>query len=275
MNSIQAQGQIHFTISFDQIKDPIGLLQFLQLNKIEQPQIQSGQPKRVNKMHPFQKSSKRHQKKASFKGHPTASLDSVLRTLKDHFKGEVFTPTEGLEIVTKNLGWGRGVVCPALEYARQNRLIYRFKGGHYTFDKASIPEPKKRRTRRLTREERIRLGTLDNEMLYRNFVKKLEHLNPERDIDDQLIDRQLIPGEALVQLKRHEPDLVIYKSREPNFRQEMRDWLYQKGISNRKQQDLIIVRMESKEPYSEDEIEQFVSAMNGTALAPEITVRTS
>jgi hypothetical protein len=248
MGTIQAQGQIHFTINFDHIDDPIGLLQFLKLkanitNKGEENALF---PKdRASGKLP-KATSKKHQKKASFKGHPTASLDSVLRTLKDHFKGQVFTPTEGLEIVTKNLGWGRGVMCPALEYARQNRLIYRFKGGHYTFDKASIPAPKTRRTRRLTREERIRLGTLDNEMLYRNFVKKLEHLNPERDIDDQLIDRTLIPGEALVQLKRHEPDLVIYKSREPNFRQEMHDWLYQKGISNRKQQDLIIVRMESR-----------------------------
>ena len=219
--------------------------------------------------------AKKPDKKGSYKGHPISSLDSVLRTLKDHFKGEVFTPSEGIEIVKKNLGWSRGVMCPALDYARKNRLIYRFKMGQYTFEKESIPFPKKRRTRNVTREERIRLGTLENEMLFRNFLKKLEHLNPERDIDEQLINRSLIPGEALVQIKRHEPGIVIYKSREPNFRKEMRDWLYQKGITNRKQQDLIIVRMESREPYSEEEIEQFVIAMNGNSPAPEITVRSN
>lgn len=49
--------------------------------------------------------------------------------------------------------------------------------------------------------------TLENPLMYRNFLKVLERINPEIEIDPDVIDRTLEYDEAFNELKEIYPDL--------------------------------------------------------------------
>ncbi|AIF83729.1 hypothetical protein NTE_01668 [Candidatus Nitrososphaera evergladensis SR1] len=62
--------------------------------------------------------------------------------------------------------------------------------------------------RSLSEKRRSVLKTPRNPLLFFNFVRKLNELNPE-PIDEELIDRDLEPQEALNELKKRHPDLAV------------------------------------------------------------------
>lgn len=112
-----------------------------------------------------------------------------------------------------------------------------------------------KRTRNLSRKQRARLSTLENPLLYSNFVKKLERLNP--DFDLQLIDRTLEPEEALMDLKRRYPELDI--GLKENEGAQFREFLDEYGISNTRIQNLVAMQ---EPPLSEDELATLSYVLN-------------
>jgi hypothetical protein len=100
------------------------------------------------------------------------------------------------------------------------------------------------------------LKTLENPMLYSNFIKKMEKLNGS--FDEQLVDRTLEPEEALLDLKRKHPDLDIgLKSQDQTA--EFRQFLDDMGIENEKVQNLIAM---DPNPLSEQELANLSYALN-------------
>lgn len=113
-----------------------------------------------------------------------------------------------------------------------------------------------RRARLLTRKERSKLATLENEMLYQKFVKKLKKLN--EDFDEELIDRTHEPTEALLELKRKHPELDI-GLKQKHGAEAFRDWLSEMGIENERVQNLVGMQ---DSPLSEEEINQLSYIIN-------------
>lgn len=116
----------------------------------------------------------------------------------------------------------------------------------------------KGRRRLLTREERGRMRTLENPLLYSNFVKKLEKLNPDT-FDEQLIDRTLEPEEALLDIVRRHPEINI-GAKEKSVTENFRDFLSDMGIDNPKVQNLVAM---NKDPLTQDELNQLAYALTG------------
>ncbi|WP_148681170.1 hypothetical protein [Candidatus Nitrososphaera gargensis] len=108
-----------------------------------------------------------------------------------------------------------------------------------------------RRQRIFTRAERARLSTLENPLLYSNFVKKLEKLNPDI-FDPDWIDRTLEPEEALLDLKRKHPELDIGLKEKEQI-EGFREFLDEIGITNERLQNMIAME---DSPLSEDELNQ-------------------
>src|SRR5712692_5167337 len=96
----------------------------------------------------------------------------------------------------------------------------------------------------ITRKERARLSTLENPLLWSNFLKKLSKLNPGFDFE-QLVDRTMEPEEAIMDLKKKHPDLDI-GLREQDKSAGFREFLDDFGISNTKVQNMIA--MEDNNP---------------------------
>lgn len=106
--------------------------------------------------------------------------------------------------------------------------------------------------RTITRQERARLATLENPLLYSNFIKKLEKLNGD-DFDPEWIDKKLEPDEALMDLKRKHPHVHIglkAADESAEFRHFLED---DYGITNKKLQNMI--EMEDN-PLNEEELAQ-------------------
>lgn len=109
------------------------------------------------------------------------------------------------------------------------------------------------------------MSTLQNEMLFQNFIKKVEKLNPDSDIDPEIIDRTLEPDEALMALKKMSPDLNIGLAKDAGagFREFLDDY----GISNKRVQNLVAML---QVPLSEQELGQLAYLLNSR---PEHAVR--
>ena len=110
--------------------------------------------------------------------------------------------------------------------------------------------------RHYTQKEKDRLRTLENPLLFANFVKKLEELNPDFDIEE--IDRSLEPEEALMDLKRkhQELDIGLWEGKHEGFR----EFLDEMGITNEKVQNLVA---QQDSPLSEEELQTLSYVLNG------------
>ena len=109
----------------------------------------------------------------------------------------------------------------------------------------------------ITRKERARLSTLENPLLWSNFVKKLGKLNPDFDFE-QLVDRTLEPEEAMMDMKKKYPHLDI-GLREQDKSAGFREFLDDFGISNTKVQNMIAM---DPNPFSEQELAQLSYLLN-------------
>lgn len=132
-----------------------------------------------------------------------------------------------------------------------------------TFQSLQRQEPARKRL--ITRAERSRLATLENPLLWSNFKKKLEKLNP--DFDLEVVDRSLEPEEVLLDLKRKYPELDIgLKDREQA--EGFREFLDEMGITNIKLQNMIAME---DNPLSEQELAQLSYILN---MRSEQSIRT-
>ena len=106
-----------------------------------------------------------------------------------------------------------------------------------------------------------RLSTLENPLLYSNFLKVLERNNPDIEIDPDDIDRTLEYDEAFNELIEIYPGLQI-SSKEKSGLQQFRDYLSNDfGIDERKVQNLII--QDPKQPFTEDDLAGVGYALHG------------
>lgn len=116
------------------------------------------------------------------------------------------------------------------------------------------------------RKRSLKLATLENPLLFRHFLTSLTALNPDLDVDPEVIDRKLEYDEALGALKRIYPDLRISKHEESELEQ-FRHYLMEYGIDEKRIQNLII---QDDKPFSESELAQLSYALHGR---PERAVR--
>lgn len=100
--------------------------------------------------------------------------------------------------------------------------------------------------------------TLENPLLFSNFVNKLERLNPDTEFDIEWIDRSLEPEEAQNDLKKKHPELNVQEQKDTH-KAEFREDLESRGIDNEKVQNLIA---EADSPLSEDEIAGVAGALH-------------
>ena len=105
------------------------------------------------------------------------------------------------------------------------------------------------------------MTTLENPLLYRNFLKVLERNNPEIEIDPDDIDRTLEYDEAFNELKEIYPGLQMTGKAKSEL-QQFRDYLNEDfGIDERKVQNLII--QDENKPFSEDDLAGVGYALHG------------
>lgn len=109
----------------------------------------------------------------------------------------------------------------------------------------------------LSKSRKAELRTLENPMLYANFIKKLEKMNPDK-FDPQMVNPTLEPEEALMELKRKHPHLDI-GLKAANESAGFREFLDDMGISNEKVQNLIAME---DNPLSEEELVQLSYVLN-------------
>src|ERR1041385_7022411 len=114
-------------------------------------------------------------------------------------------------------------------------------GRHFQSSKSlteNSPWPKRLVTkqRKISRQQKAHLQSLENPLLYANFKKKLERLNPDVDIDS-IIDRTLEPEEAIGEIKRHNPEINIGLNNHEGT--DFREWLDEMGIEDHKFQNLV------------------------------------
>jgi hypothetical protein len=103
--------------------------------------------------------------------------------------------------------------------------------------------------------------TLENPLLYRNFLKALERNNPDIDIDPEIIDRTLEPDEAFNEIRQLYPNLKM-TGKEKSELQQFRDSLNEEfGIDERRIQNLIIA--DPKQPFTEQELAGVSYAIHG------------
>jgi len=103
-------------------------------------------------------------------------------------------------------------------------------------------------------------STLENALLYSNFLKALERNNPDVEIDPDVIDRTLEYDEAFNALKVIYPNLRM-SSKARSELQQFRDYLNEDfGIDERKVQNLII--QDPKQPFTEQELAGISGALH-------------
>jgi hypothetical protein len=110
-------------------------------------------------------------------------------------------------------------------------------------------------------------ATLENPLLYKKFLSTVERLNPDLDIDPQVIDRTMEYDEAPNFLREIYPNLHIDKMSKSELDQ-FREYLDENGIDERRVQNLII--QDDKHPYTEDDLNEVSYALHGR---PEHAVR--
>jgi hypothetical protein len=115
---------------------------------------------------------------------------------------------------------------------------------------------RKQETKRQFRQSKQ--NNLENEMIFKNFVKRLEKLNPNEKIDLELIDRKLEWEEALIDLHKKHPQIVVEEVKEAHMK-EWKEDLENRGIGNEKVKNLVA---QSEPPLSEREIEEVAGALN-------------
>jgi hypothetical protein len=104
-------------------------------------------------------------------------------------------------------------------------------------------------------------SSLENPLLYRNFLKVLERNNPDIEVDPDDIDRMLEYDEAFNELKEIYPGLRM-TGKDKSELQQFRDYLNEEfGMDERKVQNLII--QDPKQPISEDELAGVGYALHG------------
>jgi hypothetical protein len=95
-------------------------------------------------------------------------------------------------------------------------------------------------------------------MIFKNFVKHLEKLNPGEQIDVEIIDRKLEWEEALNDLKKKYPHIVIEEVKDTHMK-EWREDMESRGIENKKVQNLVA---QAEPPLSEHELAEVSGALN-------------
>ena len=104
-------------------------------------------------------------------------------------------------------------------------------------------------------------------MIFKDTCAFLQRLNGD-SFDAEMLDRTLERSEALHTLKRQHPRILIYGPNSRQWKEDYRDYLAELGLTNKKQQDLVISRMESDEPYTDAEILAIVKASSAAQEEP-------
>lgn len=194
------------------------------------------------------------------------SNTEMLDQLKNRFQSEEYSRAQAIDEVKKIAGYSLAKTGRILRSGIDTNNLYRIREGWYAFKTSAkcqtninTPNTKPALKRSISEKQRSSLRILQDNMLYLNFKAKLERLNPGKDIE-QLINRDLEPQEALEDLHRKYPNLIIFNEVERDFRVEFRDYLSFLGIENTQIQDPVIARMESDNPFTEDELKAFAQA---------------
>jgi hypothetical protein len=173
------------------------------------------------------------------------------------------------QIVRCELSFRETTVKHALRYGMMESIVKRTGFGKYSFTYPihqahanQIASRTSKKKRVLSKERLTKLRTLENPLFYHPLVKKLKSLNADGRFDPQMLDTTLEPGEALADLKKNHPEITVYnEGEELDPEAEFRHYLEEKGIENKKVQDLVIAQMEGDEPFSEAEILAFASGL--------------
>lgn len=110
-------------------------------------------------------------------------------------------------------------------------------------------------------------SSLENPLLFRQFVRYVEKLNPDIELDKEIIDTSLEWDEALAALKRIYPDLQTAKSEDLPEIKQLREFLSEFGIDNKHIQNLIIA---DPKPYSEEELAAVSYALNNRSMRAKL-----
>ena len=193
----------------------------------------------------------------------------VLDKLRSRFQSNEFSRAQAIDEVKKIAGYSSAKTGRILRSGLEVNKLHRIREGWYAFMSVAMVQPEVKATtikhssrRSISVKQRSRLRTLQNNMLYLNFKAKLERLNPDRDIE-QLIDRDLEPQEALEDLKKKYPDLIMYEETERDIEEEFKEYLSSIGIENSKIQDLIVLKME-QDPFTNEELKTFARGIKQT-----------
>lgn len=113
--------------------------------------------------------------------------------------------------------------------------------------------------RAVNKKQLSSLRTLENPLLWSNFLKKYEKLNPAFDFENE-VDRTLEVDEALNEIREKHPDFLMSEEPEEfDHKAAFREDLEERGISNAKVQNLIV---KQDNPLSEDELAEVAGALN-------------
>ena len=100
--------------------------------------------------------------------------------------------------------------------------------------------------------------SLENPLLYRQFLTYVSKANPDVDIDPEVIDRTLEYDEAFAALRKIYPNLQMTHKAHSEL-DHFREYLAEYGIDNKRVQNLII---QDDKPFSEDELAQLSYVLN-------------
>lgn len=264
-------GSLQINIGLESSDDLVKVLKFLSTKDsemAEKPRL------------PLSK-KERPEKAGYFKQTPLATVKRVLDELEAKFGLRSFTSRQASEVCLNKVSVGKTVMQTALACGIKQGIVRRERLGHYVFldkpgkagqvaesqDMDKVPKNHARalksRTGSLSRRQRDSMRTLNNDLLFFCFKRKLEALNPD-GIDETVIDRSLEPHEALMALKKKHPEIRIYpEDANPDFVEEFREYLGSIGVENERVQDLVIARMEA-DPFTEQELKAFADALKAS-----------
>lgn len=114
--------------------------------------------------------------------------------------------------------------------------------------------------------------TLENPLLYSNFLKELRRI--DKNFDTEIIDRSLTPEEAWRELRQKHH--LASRTKEPQYVDEMRDVLYDMGIKHPRLQSFIIKEMDSspEKRKQDDNDGELVAAAYELQMRPLHNIRT-
>src|SRR2546422_9865758 len=127
-----------------------------------------------------------------------------------------------------------------------------------SMDLSSVRAQKGTWTRTITKKHLSKLRTLENPLLWSNFLKNYEPLNQDFDFENE-VDRTLEPEEALNEIKKRHPHFDAGdKEKGSQYRAAFREDLENRGIDNTKVQNLIV---QDLNPLTEEEISKVAGAL--------------